>query len=95
MALKTGILIEHKDQKVAIEVDNYSKENVIKTLSAALMIDEEHLEQLSASMTYGLYGVKKTTKLKDVLNSGITGIKGLSNDETLIVFKVEYIKIIK
>ena len=94
MTINNAILFEYKEQEFAISVDNYSKENVNKALSALLLIDEEHIQQLSASMNYGLYGIKSTATSKELLNSGVTHIDGLSTKETPIVFKVKYIKIL-
>lgn len=87
---KCAILLEVGDEgKIAMIVPDFSKENVLAAISKNLAIEIENINQITASMSYGLYTIKKGT-----FTSRLVQCTDYSDNENLFVFNVEYIKVI-
>ena len=56
---KCVIIVETNIGKLVIGVPNFSKENVLVGMRKILKVDEENIVQLSASTSYGIYGIKE------------------------------------
>jgi len=52
---KNAITIKYENKLFIIEVNNFSKENVINAIKK--VINTKKVEQLSASVTYGIYEI--------------------------------------
>jgi hypothetical protein len=85
-----AILFEtkHKD-KIAVVVENYSKENVLNALSKNLGVDINNIEQLSASMSYGIYAIKMGMFTGESVQS-----RTYMDTKYQLTFNVEYIIVI-
>ena len=53
------IIIQTENNPIVTQVENFSKENCINAIARALKIDAGIIQQLSASMGYGIYGVNE------------------------------------
>jgi hypothetical protein len=90
---KPAILIDTDDSgKIAIVVPNFSKDEVIKALAANCAIKADDIEQLSASMSYGLYAFKKE-HTPDQWTSNLVREKDYE-DTKHFIFRVDYIIVI-
>lgn len=56
---KKVIIIKTTGLSIVIGTENFSKENVISEIGIALSIDKQNIEQLSASTSGGIFGVKE------------------------------------
>ena len=56
---KCCIIIETSQGKLVKNVPNFSKENILTVLSKVIKVDINNIEQVSASASYGIYGIKE------------------------------------
>lgn len=56
---KCAVVIETSQGKLIVPVENFSKENVIKSLAKTISVDADKIEQTSVSANYGIYGIKE------------------------------------
>jgi hypothetical protein len=56
---KTAIIVETSNGNFIVQVPNFSKENCIEGLKKVIKVDTDNIVQLSASTSYGIYGVKE------------------------------------
>jgi len=85
------ILIEtNNNGKFGIVVDNFSKENVLNALNRILKIDIDNIIQLSASMSYGIYGIKNNSFTGDLAQC-----TSYVDTDYQLTFIIEYVTVIK
>ena len=56
---KCAIIIETSEGKLIVPVENFSKENCVNALAKVIKVDADKIEQISASVNYGIYGLKE------------------------------------
>lgn len=85
-----AILVDTIDEgKVAIVVPNFSKDNVLKAIVDNFGVAVEALAQLSASMSGGMYTIKRK-----FFTSRIEPFKDYRDAENNFIFRIEYIRVI-
>jgi hypothetical protein len=88
MKNKCAILIETVNSSIAVQVENYSKENVINGICKYTGFKAENIKQLTASMSAGIYCLKTL-----VHDNELVEIKEFRSAETPFCFEVKYIYI--
>jgi hypothetical protein len=67
---KCAIIVETNNGNFIVGVPNFSKENCIEGLKKVIKVDTENIVQISASTSYGIYGVKEIyPSAKELFNS--------------------------
>ncbi|MEK6829801.1 MAG: hypothetical protein AABY15_06805 [Nanoarchaeota archaeon] len=82
---KCVIIISTTDGKIVSPVANFSKENCVNALAKAIKVDADKVEQLSASMSYGIYAMKEYFKSAEQLATN-----PISDSSYFANFHVEY-----
>jgi hypothetical protein len=84
---KCALIIETSTGKLIIAVPNFSKENVLAGLKKVLCVDVEKIVQISASASYGIYGIKEVEQT--ALELFTQTVRFMSNEYPLY-FVVDY-----
>ena len=82
---KCAIIISTTDDKLIVPVGTFAKENCVNALAKALKVDADKIEQVSASVSYGIYAMKEYFPKAEALATN--PIKGF---DMFATFHVEY-----
>lgn len=91
--MKNIIIIETSAGNLCSLVDNFSKENVISSLSKTINVKPEDIEQVGSSASYGIYAVKKGAVSVRAAELHTSTVKFMTNEYTAF-FVVNYGKLI-
>lgn len=79
------IIISTTNGKLVTPVKNFAKENCVNALAKAIKVDADKIEQISASMSCGIYAMKEYFKSAEQLATN-----PISVSDYFATFEIEY-----
>ena len=83
--MKNAIIVKTKKGNIISPVENFSKQNCIEALSRVIRVDADKIEQSSASVGGGIYGVRELFPTAQELSTN-----PVHDVEFFCSFEVEY-----